>query len=448
MAAIVYPATLPCPQTASLQRPERRALPSLPGLLNSRPLWRDKAGTTQPVTFVLITAAMVQEWLNWGNVSLYEWAAWFAADWPQPEGGVGVRRFVGVPSYPEWLPSIQGWRVQAMVELRGRTEMPADPALPHVCTEGPTWSATVVPNRAWSLGATYGTRFVAMAFPVSGAVPGDVIWSDDGVTWILSSPGPGFGNGFSGSAVAYNPTTESYFMIGNQSNKRFVSADGKVWADATGQPNVGNQVRFAVWEANGEFLFATNTPSRVYSTPDGNSPVAHATPEQFSTGCYANSKYYGVCSATRNVYTSVDKIAWSLLAVTTNSAADGTLKIIAGAANQLVAISTAQQNKVSYSSDGGATWNDSTGLPVPASFYQDGIYAQGVFLIVDADGYCYTSPDGGATFTLSASSLRAIGGADDITWSVAHDGDGLYVGIQSLPGGVPTATAAVGHCFG
>ena len=437
-APLVYPESLPCPQRASFQRSERRALSSIPGQRRSRVLWRDRHGV-EPVQF-LLTFEQTLIWRNWFEIDQVQGGAWFSATWRLPSGRNGVYRFMDSPGFPEFVPKI-GWRVSALVEVRGRGMAPQSGHAAHVCAEGPAWSASVVPNREWAPAIVFGTRFVAPAIAVNGSTPGDAAWSDDGVTWHLASPGPALSNGFSCTSVAYNPANGLYFMVGNQANKRFVSTDGKIWSDATGQPNVSNGIRFATWAANGEFLFVTSS-SRVYSTVDGNSPIMHSTPEQFTTGCYANGKHYAVCLNTRNIYTSLDKTTWTLLATTSNASGFGTIKIVSGAANQLIAISANQQNKISYSSDGGATWHDSVGLPVPASFYQDAIYAQGVFMVVDFDGNCFTSADGGATFTLNASSLFPIGAGTNVTWTVAYDGNGLYAAVQA----VVTTTAAVGHC--
>lgn len=121
--AIVYPVDLPCPVTAPLEWAERRELSTLPGPRQSRVLTRDQYGTQQ-LTFKLRSPAQVQAWLEWGDVSLGQWGNWFAAEWPVSYGGVAVRRFVGAPSYPEYLPRIGAWVVSANVEIRGRGMLP------------------------------------------------------------------------------------------------------------------------------------------------------------------------------------------------------------------------------------------------------------------------------------------------------------------------------------
>lgn len=76
--------------------------------------------STQSLQFVLWSEAQVQAWVNWYRDDLDNGGAWFLATWPQPEGGSGVRRFVGAPGFPEYLGPGRGWRVSADVQIRGR----------------------------------------------------------------------------------------------------------------------------------------------------------------------------------------------------------------------------------------------------------------------------------------------------------------------------------------
>jgi hypothetical protein len=130
--SLVYPDSLPCPRSATLQWTERRALSDLPGVRQSRVVSRDRHGM-QALEFILQSEQQVADWVEWGNMMLGDWGHWFAAEWPQPQGGIGVRRFVGTPSYPAYLPLV-GWRVQADVEMRGRGELPM--IVVSNCTEG------------------------------------------------------------------------------------------------------------------------------------------------------------------------------------------------------------------------------------------------------------------------------------------------------------------------
>lgn len=69
--------------------------------------------------------AELAEFENWVTIDLIRAGAWFAAPWPQPQGGIGVRRFVEEPSYPTYYPGV-GWHVSAQVEVRGRGLAPTD----------------------------------------------------------------------------------------------------------------------------------------------------------------------------------------------------------------------------------------------------------------------------------------------------------------------------------
>lgn len=124
---LVYPSTLPCPTATSVQRLERRALSSndLRGPRESRAISVDKV-SAQPLEFLFRSQAQLQAWVDWYVTTLHNGSAWFAASWPQPEGGVGVRRFLGAPSYPEYIPPKKMWRVVITCQIRGRGMLPTD----------------------------------------------------------------------------------------------------------------------------------------------------------------------------------------------------------------------------------------------------------------------------------------------------------------------------------
>lgn len=124
MAGLVYPASLPGPISAPFQSAERRLLSSIPGPRQSRPMQRDRKASQQlDFIFTHAECAIFKAWLD---ADLVRAGAWFAASWPQPQGGVGVRRFVGEPSFPIYYPNV-GWHVSANVEVRGRGMAPAGP---------------------------------------------------------------------------------------------------------------------------------------------------------------------------------------------------------------------------------------------------------------------------------------------------------------------------------
>ena len=195
---IEYPAAyLPSPASAPLQWAERRGLSTTPGPRQSRILYTDQHGT-QSLEFILRSAAQVQRWVDWVRDDLVDGAAWFAASWAQPQGGVGVRRFIGTPSFPEYLPVINAWRVSAVCEVRGRGDLPMTP---HP-------SPIIVDVDAVLNGGNYIVGAAATGFDVSDELtltlpPGQTFtgwsaWNSDSATGPGTPPPPGqyWGNGF------------------------------------------------------------------------------------------------------------------------------------------------------------------------------------------------------------------------------------------------------------
>jgi hypothetical protein len=107
---IAYPATLPDPIRAPMQSAERRILSTLPGPRNARALQRQRMAG-QEIEFVF-TYAEAQAFAAWVKNDLIDGGAWFTANWPQPQGGAGTRRFIGAPSSPTFVPNV-GWHVTA-----------------------------------------------------------------------------------------------------------------------------------------------------------------------------------------------------------------------------------------------------------------------------------------------------------------------------------------------
>jgi hypothetical protein len=115
MALLEYPSTLRAPTAAPLARTERRLLDEIPGPRDGRVTQRDRL-SGQDLEFIF-TYAELEIWSAWLE-TIFEAGAWFSARWAQPEGGVGIRRFIGVPSYPVYVANV-GFRVQGRVEIRG-----------------------------------------------------------------------------------------------------------------------------------------------------------------------------------------------------------------------------------------------------------------------------------------------------------------------------------------
>jgi hypothetical protein len=118
MAALEYPAGLPCPQTSTVTPAERRALSEPDRPRDARALQRDRL-EFERITWPPMSAAESAEFDEWWRDTLTFGGAWFAAEWPLPRGMVSaVRKFRGQPRY-EFV-SGKFWRVSALCEVRGR----------------------------------------------------------------------------------------------------------------------------------------------------------------------------------------------------------------------------------------------------------------------------------------------------------------------------------------
>lgn len=122
MTAIVYPTSLPCPQTAPAQSDERRLLTSS-GYFESRTVEHD-IRATENIVFPPFSAAQAAEfWAWWRDMLLYGGAR-FAALWPTPRGvGPFVRQFLGTPSSRKVGNYEQ---ISATVQIVGRGLAPSD----------------------------------------------------------------------------------------------------------------------------------------------------------------------------------------------------------------------------------------------------------------------------------------------------------------------------------
>jgi hypothetical protein len=121
---IVYPATLPTPQAASIQSVERRVLSS-EGFFESRAGQTDRL-SIEEITFPPLTPAEALIFDDWWRDDLLGGGIWFAAAWPRPEGQTSVaRRFLRPPAWDYiGAPDSGYWRVTATFEVRGTGELP------------------------------------------------------------------------------------------------------------------------------------------------------------------------------------------------------------------------------------------------------------------------------------------------------------------------------------
>jgi hypothetical protein len=115
--AIKYPAHLPCPQTTTVVSKERRAS-SEGEPYRYRPLQRNCVQLEQ-LTFMFPTFQDAKDFMTWYHEELFDGGAWFSATWPLPQGLTSaVRRFVGVPRFPTFMPLV-GWKLHTAAEVRG-----------------------------------------------------------------------------------------------------------------------------------------------------------------------------------------------------------------------------------------------------------------------------------------------------------------------------------------
>lgn len=122
MAAITYPAGLPCPQTSTVTPAERRALSDPNRPRDARALQRDRL-EFERITWPPMPIEQSEELLTWWRNDLTYGGAWFTASWPLPRGEVAaVRKF---REQPKWGFIAGGfWRLSALCEVRGRGAAP------------------------------------------------------------------------------------------------------------------------------------------------------------------------------------------------------------------------------------------------------------------------------------------------------------------------------------
>lgn len=172
MADLVYPVSLPGPTAAPYYPTERRHLSEIPGPRQSRPTQRDRLAT-QEVEF-FFTREQLDVWTEWLEASLVSAGAWFTARWAQPQGGVGVRRFLGTPTYPTFYANV-GWVVRATVEVRGEGSS--------TVSDGDVGGGDGDPTVAWSFVEGVGWEGSStLAFGYTGE--DDAVEDHDGVSYL------------------------------------------------------------------------------------------------------------------------------------------------------------------------------------------------------------------------------------------------------------------------
>lgn len=125
MAYVLYPVTLPGPQRADIQSVERRRVTPADWPYEARARQTDMKAIQQ-IVFPAFTASQAEIFNDWWSNILDGGGNWFAAKWALPDGwSYGVRRFLETPKW-EFL-GRGYWRVSAVMEVRGRGELPVLP---------------------------------------------------------------------------------------------------------------------------------------------------------------------------------------------------------------------------------------------------------------------------------------------------------------------------------
>lgn len=138
MPAILYPSALPCPVVSVTKPAERRSLSDLPGQRQSRLLSRGYLATER-VEWVL-KQSQADALRAWYDTTLHGGGAWFAAEWPSPQGGWLDRRFTAPLqwSYIHAGTDKRTWRVAGECEVRpymsGTGRLPDPPPPPPTTT--------------------------------------------------------------------------------------------------------------------------------------------------------------------------------------------------------------------------------------------------------------------------------------------------------------------------
>lgn len=140
--ALVYPATLPVPQTSTVTPKERRAFSDPDYPREAVALERDRS-RTESITWPPMDAAQLAIFWAWWRDELIYGGAWFAATWPIPDGMVAAtRKFLEVPQREYHAPGY--WQLSVLCEIRGLGVIPADQELTPWQIEGLPDNGTVL----------------------------------------------------------------------------------------------------------------------------------------------------------------------------------------------------------------------------------------------------------------------------------------------------------------
>lgn len=119
MNNVVYPPSLPCPQTSTVTPGERRALSDADRPREARNIQRDRL-EFERITFPPMSLTDCETLMVFWRDTLKRGGAWFSADWPLPRGMhvQAVRKFREQPKW-QFVPG-GFWQLSALCEVRGR----------------------------------------------------------------------------------------------------------------------------------------------------------------------------------------------------------------------------------------------------------------------------------------------------------------------------------------
>lgn len=271
---------------------------------------------------------------------------------------------------------------------------------------------------------------------------------DKGTTWSMAATplaGPAGGQGIVELGMVWLPSAGVFFACGGSFlNNSGTSPTGDVWAttdiagfySTTGIFMIGSTACVVRGNNNQASLTSNGTAANVRALP-GLSYTCGV-----SDG--ASIAYIANAAGAQPGARSVDGgLTWA--AGASFAAASSTLCRGAYGNGVMVYPLAGAQTRVMYSTDKGASWNQSNVFPGGAMIATSLVFAQGVFLLVGSQatpaGQRVLRSTNGLDWVELTRLLPSVGG---IQWAIAHNGAGAYVGVLGSSGG--ENDTAVGVC--
>lgn len=187
--ALDYPLSLPCPQTL-LATPFDRAQFSDPDRpRDARALSKDRLAVIR-VTWPPLSPDEAAVFQAFWKDDLLDGGAWFNATWPLPQGRVpAVFRFIEQPRW-RFVPGGR-WRIEAVLEQRGRTVEVSEPE-PDVSVVEIGWYSPIATSPIFGSTVAHANNGTAQTSFAEGFVSdhlyaGLVGWTDETVVWSIVS---------------------------------------------------------------------------------------------------------------------------------------------------------------------------------------------------------------------------------------------------------------------